>query len=384
MSTNRPTQAALQVGSCITVLPFGFVLHRPRKEEAMLEHELRSLAHAADQPSVTLLLTTSGLTDSELWARLRSQSREAIQRVLAEDGPDAALELADLLDETIGGTSLRPGQRSIAVFVNRRLQRTVPLMTEVRDRVVVDSTFATRDLVRAAQRSPRYRVLTLSERATRLFEGHGYELHEVRGLGFPFAIEPDEMVRPGASRRAHLQRTYVSEVDRALRSHHTEDPLPIIVVGVEPRISTVTNRSAFRHDIVGTVRARCDYPEPEQLAQLVAPITEAMIEADMHRATRELNHAAGDRVALGMSDVWNLANQGRGDLLIVEEGFTYPARLDPIYNQAIPHPDPRESGIIDDLVDETIEVVFAKRGRCAVVPDGTLPNGAGIALKLRY
>ena len=53
-------------------------------------------------------------------------------------------------------------------------------------------------------------------------------------------------------------------------------------------------------------------------------------------------------------------------------------------SNAAADPDPHAPGVVDDLVDETIEVVLAKRGRCTVVPDGTLPAGAGMALKLRY
>src|SRR4029077_15827042 len=55
----------------------------------------------------------------------------------------------------------------------------------VTERVIVDPTFATRDLVFTLNRTPRYYVLALSEKDTRLFEGFGASVEEVRGGGFP-------------------------------------------------------------------------------------------------------------------------------------------------------------------------------------------------------
>jgi len=350
----------------------------------MLETDLRTFAIAAQSPSVSLLLTTSHLDEYAFRLRLREQARTAIERFLAEHGADTAVEIADLLDTTIASAELRDGQHGVAVFVNANLQRVIPLMTDVPDRVVVDATFATRDLVRAEQRSPHYRVVTMSDRATRLFDGAGFALHEVRGVGFPFAIESEGDVRPRRTDRRQALRQYVAQLDAALRPFHTHDPMPLIVVGLEPRLSTVARHSEFRDIIVGTVRARCEYPDPNELASLVGPATDAIVHAGIEQATRELSEAPGDRVALGITDAWQLANHGRGDLLVVEESFTYPARIDPASNQPVPAMDPDAPGVVDDLVDETIEVVLAKRGRCAVVPDGTLPTGAGVAMKLRY
>jgi hypothetical protein len=51
--------------------------------------------------------------------------------------------------------------------------------------VVIDETFATRDLVYALNRLSRYWVLALSEKPTRLFEGVKDTLVEVENQGFP-------------------------------------------------------------------------------------------------------------------------------------------------------------------------------------------------------
>ncbi|MDQ1295081.1 MAG: hypothetical protein QG608_2966, partial [Actinomycetota bacterium] len=77
-------------------------------------------------------------------------------------------------------------------------------------------------------------------------------------------------------------------------------------------------------------------------------------------------------------------SQGRGDLLLVEEGYEQPARVDPVTQNVEPTTDRDAPGVVDDLVDEVIEAVLAARGRVHVVPDGTLAAHDRIAMKLRY
>ncbi len=53
----------------------------------------------------------------------------------------------------------------LAIFVNQDFARKFYLPFPVRERVSIDESFATRDLVMAMNRAPRYWVLALSENA---------------------------------------------------------------------------------------------------------------------------------------------------------------------------------------------------------------------------
>ena len=52
---------------------------------------------------------------------------------------------------------------------------------------MVDASFATRDLVFTLNRTPRYRVLVLTEKATRLFDAMTNVLTEITDKPFPMA-----------------------------------------------------------------------------------------------------------------------------------------------------------------------------------------------------
>ena len=76
--------------------------------------------------------------------------------------------------------------------------------------------------------------------------------------------------------------------------------------------------------------------------------------------------------------------QGRGDTLLVEEDFHYPARLDESGTKLTPTEDITAPDVIDDAVDEIIEGVLDKQGKVVFVENGQLTQHQRIALILRY
>jgi len=77
--------------------------------------------------------------------------------------------------------------------------------------------------------------------------------------------------------------------------------------------------------------------------------------------TSELNQALGEqRVVSSIGEVWRLANEGRGRLLLVEEDFHYPAQVDETGMHLRPDGDASAPNVIDDAVDALIETVLRK------------------------
>ena len=73
----------------------------------------------------------------------------------------------------------------LALFASKDVATAIHLPFRVKARVVIDATFATRDLVFTLNRAPRYRVLVLTEKPTRLFEATTNVLTEVTDKPFP-------------------------------------------------------------------------------------------------------------------------------------------------------------------------------------------------------
>ena len=360
--------------------------------------DIALLHRATTYPCVSLLLPIDGDSVERVQLRLRHLVDQAVDRLRHELDPGDVDAFADRLSTCVDGIELAHRQLGVAVFVSDETT-VVPLSVRVRERVVVDDTFATRDLVRALQRSPRYWVVSLGSKLTRLFEGVGFDLTEVRGGGFPLSGSSSRSGSgPRFAGRGRVSRdgrhdgvgttsidTSVRALDEALSPYLHDDPLPLVVVGTEPRLAAMTRRSRHRQRIAATVRGAADFPAPGDLRSRVWPVVESMLGEETRAAIAELERAGGAaRHISGVTETWTLANQGRGGLLLVEEGFEYPARVDPNNGQVTGTDDRDQPGVVDDLVDEIIEVVLAKRGRCHIVPDGSLARYDRIAMKLRY
>jgi hypothetical protein len=342
-------------------------------------------------PAVSILMSHGTSLDADR-ARLTQLARVATSRLQAEFSRHDVQPLLDDLGTLVAATDLNLGHQAVGVFVNHDVATTVHLPIPVRERVVIDATFATRDLVHALHRSPRYRVLMLSKRATCLYAGCGAVLAEVAEGAFALAESHpngrDERARLGvdrsALRDARLHR-YVRNLDAALAPHLGSRELPVILVGATRRVRAFRDHSRHRARVTDTVVGGFDRKSPRELAELVWPSIERMLSARRHDAMRELDNAIGaHRAAFGVDEIWTLANEGRGTLLLAEENYEFPARISVETGlleaaEDVTHPD-----VVDDAVDEIIEIVLAKGGRVAVVSDGMLGDHGRIAMTLRH
>jgi hypothetical protein len=278
-----------------------------------------------------------------------------------------------------------PTSTALAVFVSRGTALTVLLPVEVRDRAVVDPTFATRDLVRALHRTPRHLVLALTSREARLFDGVGETLRPVPGTTFPLRGDRqrgDERMR--ARRRDADAAAFLRTVDAALGAYLRLHPAPLVLVGQDRVLAGFRAVSKNLGRLAGSIEANL---ATEPLATLVTrtrPVLERYLRSRQDEALALLERRAGvHRAVSGMSSAWLAARSERPEMLAVEEGLFYPARVSndgDLLQRAtdVEHPD-----VIDDAVDELIELVLDRGGWVALVEDGALRAHDGVALTLR-
>ncbi len=164
-----------------------------------------------------------------------------------------------------------------------------------------------------------------------------------------------------------------------------DDPLPLVVVGVVRFLVFFNEVTDHKEAILTTIQGSHDKTSPPELAKLVwQPVKDALAQR-RRQVLSELDKAVGERnFASAIGDVWRLANEGRGRLLLVEDDFHFPARVDETSGQLIPAEDVNAPCVIDDAVDEIIETVLSKQGRVVFVENGQLEAHQRIALILRY
>ena len=327
-------------------------------------------------PSVSLLLDTEPAErmsnrDRE---RLRAQHREAVRRLAAEPvSRPAAAAILERLDRQVDRASSAPTGAALAVYAGPTSAMALTLTVSVQDRVVVDPSFATRDLVRCLHRTPRHAVLVLDWDEARLYSGHGESLTEVRRR-FPL------------SRAAYGADTdrFLHTVDRAFGAHLAVHPSPVVVAGRPSLLTPFVGQSTHLQRLAGVLPLDPAITSTVELVQAVAPRLEAYL---LSRQREAFDLVARSRLrgvlASGMREAWRAAWVGRPEMLAVEQGLFYPARVVGNGHRLEPTTDIEDPEVIDDAVDELIELVLLRGGWVAFVDDGQLAEHDGAALVLR-
>jgi hypothetical protein len=337
----------------------------PTPEQVLLLQSVR------DDPCVSLLATTTpALRMADADARTLQRLAADARARLARDG--APPELADALDALVAEVRTGPTGAAVALYVNRELRQVVRLPVQVADRVVVDPTFATRDLVRALHRIPRHLVLLLSEGDARLLEGGAGTLRPPARSPFPLTADDD-------AGDAFLRR-----VDRALGTYLRLHPAPLVLVGGHRVVGRFRRLSHNTGRLAGTVPGNLTTAPPTVLVPRVRAVLDEYLLSRQEEALAHLDRRRSrNAVVEGIDATWLAARRERPEMLAVEEGFALAARLSPDGDFLVPAEDVEHPDVVDDVVDELVETVLLRGGWIAFVADGALTDAGRVALTLR-
>lgn len=331
-------------------------------------------------PSISIVANTDPgpRLNGQDTATLRSLVNQARRR-LAVEGCTHAEALLDALSAMITEALGQPADRAIVLFVNRAYSCWATLPVSVIDRCVIDPTFATRDLVRALHHTLRHTVLLLSTEQARLLHGHGATLT-------PSGAFPIHRRVTGKNRDRTVERPndFVRRVDRALGAALKLNPTPLVLAAAEPTASTFRNLSRNTARLAGTVKGNHLTTPTEVLVDLIRPVLRDYLTSRGEDALRHVERRARTgRVLRDIDSAWLAARWERPEMLVVEEHYYYPARLDDSGDTLTPADDVDHPDVIDDAVDELIELVLSRGGWIALVAPGELPDNTHLALTLR-
>src|SRR5262245_30815848 len=230
----------------------------------MNRQELRELQDVHTYPCLTITLPTHRTRPDNRQdpVRVKNLVTEGTNRLLGEFSKREVTPLLDRLNALVAAIDYEYTLDGLVLAVNRDMAREYVLPFTLNERVVVDDTVFTRDLVHAFNRTQRYWVLSLSEQPTRLYAATREDLEEITTGGFPMVHTGPGGAAPlpsgrGVNRsryRDQHHREFFRRVDKALRPFIANDPLPLAIAGVDRLQSFFRQVSSANLDVVATLR----------------------------------------------------------------------------------------------------------------------------------
>ncbi|MFZ4516299.1 MAG: hypothetical protein ACOYN3_08310 [Acidimicrobiia bacterium] len=338
----------------------------------MQQATLTDLQLRTGYPCVTILVNTAPgqmLTPIER-SRIEQFIRSADRRLTGDVSDAERSALVARCEALLDECSTRENSTALALCVSSTFSAGVRLQRPVIERVVIDATFATRDILADSHWRSAFRVVTVSERMVRLLVGDEDHVVEQLDNSWPLMRSEEES-----------SSSWMRAIAQALLAECRANPIPTVVAGVDRSVMRTVAAAGITP--VGVIPGNHDRSSWDALFHAAFPLVRSWLEVQQMRALDVLDTARSHRrFAAGLDESWVLGAQGRIAHLVVEDGFHCAGRI--VDERVVRATDIEAPDVIDDVVDELIETVVRFGGSVTIVGDGALAEHDRIAAALRF
>ena len=355
-----------------------------------METLLQKLLSSQGEGCVTIIASThrvrSGIRQDEL--AVKNLAREAEERLLTLYEKSFAQPIIENIHKAIASIDFSKNLEALMIFAGPTVSEFITLATEVKNRVVIDRTFATRDLIRAISEAPTYFVLVLSRKRARLILAYGGNAVEETGHPFPIENVDYERLRsqlPPDRLTASAVEGFFHQVDKALAAVLKKKPRPLIVAAGERNFALFEKICSTPEMIVGNLPLKSDQQKAHAIVAEAWPLAVKLLQEYNKERIKELEKAISSGKFLNdYNEVWEALTSGRGRVLFVKKGFHQPAAFSNGRVALIEKAVKDAKGVVEDIIDEMIEQALAHGGEVMYVSGPELDPYNGIALITRY
>lgn len=357
-----------------------------------MKETLERLSKIKASVCVTLVLKTHRMhpENEKDVIQLKNMITETKDRLEKEYGADLAKKYTAKLNKLAEQIDYRHNDRGLMLFVNDDVEEYLRLPIHLHDRIILDTTFATRPIVRALHRAEDYYILVLSKGKARLIEALSDSVtEEFKTDGFPVEdknlISVSKAESSNASRVTNLTQEFFNRVDKMVNNIRRKKPISVVIYSEEINYHDYMKEADNPNTILGHVLLKNFDEKAGNLVKYVWPRVEDLVLAKNRSRVAELKKAIGSGKYLAdLNDIWEAVQKGRGKTIFVEEGYFQPVKnengvLTPISAEEI-----KDKNDINDVVDDMIEYNLQFGGDAVFLEKGTMEDFNKIALVTRY
>jgi len=260
----------------------------------------------------------------------------------------------------------------------------------VTNRVTIDTTFSTRDLVRAMHSEANYYILVLSQDKVRLIEALNNRV--VIEFNRPFPIEntlffgKNKTQFDVASKKRSLMAEFYNQVDKEVNTIRKQNPLPVIIATLEENyyeyLKIADEKESIFRSFLNDNRIDA---EAHAIVNEAWEIVEAHNKAKNTERKSELLKAVTENKFLSdTNEIYRAITEGRIQTLFIEKGLFQPAVIEDDEIRYVKEEERTKTDVIDDIYDELIDLNMSFGGDVVFLPKGELDKFNGLGAITRY
>jgi hypothetical protein len=364
--------------------------------KSALSPDVREVIEAIQyRPAVSIIMPFEPKMNAK--AELIHQLKIAVDTVDREIRKKHHSDMAELvirkLDKIVQTLNFNTFKKSIAIYVSPVFEKVLYLDIPTEQRIAVDDSFRISDLLQAKKEFQRYLVLILSAKLSKVYMGDYSTFVKVK------ANVPDHIAAfthdlpqrvgnftdPAAEKEILLEK-FLRHNDEGLRFVLQAYPLPVFVMGSVKVLGHFKSLTKNAKSIAAYIPGNFEDASELELSHALQPYIADWKKVKMADLRHQIERAADvGKLASGMNEVWKIAGQNRGRLLIVESDFDSENEKKAITGDALRADElSNKFTYIRGAVDKIVEKVLEHGGDVEFVDSGMLKDYDGIALIQYY
>ncbi len=326
-------------------------------------------------PSVSIILPFEPKMEvkRELSASLNKAVIKVEHELLEKFEMEAAMLVIEKLKIIIKDLNYSSHKKSIAIYVSPVFEKVLYLDMEVKERIMVEDSFAIRDIIKSKKEVKECLVLVFGEQETKIYLNNTMEMQQVFSNRSEYRRNIDELI---------FTKEYLQHIDVILNVILQSFRVPLFVLGDKKVIHQFKNITRHASSIIDYAEHNGENISPGKLRKTISPLIYNWPGVKRESLKHQLTHASGEKkVVSGIEEVFSEAMHRHGRLLLVEKNYKYPSGYGSdteLIDSAI-HPY-SSSSYIKDAVDDIIEKVLEENGDVEFVDKEVLIGYDHIAL----
>jgi hypothetical protein len=265
---------------------------------------------------------------------------------------------------------------SIAIFVSPVAEKVYYMELEVEEQIAFTGSFNLRDLVLNKKNVKEYIVMTLSNEGSKTFVGNTSEFTLIKSNVVKAPISSGI-----ANSKKNLLNEFLHLMDQGLSIIVKSYPLPVFVIGNKSVLTQFKNTTGNEKDIVHFIESNKSLIEEKNIQIELMPYEldwKKVKQKYLLNLVEKARHE--NKLARGIIEVWQKANQNKVKLLILETNYKTPKSLNWHDSYCkIEYPG-ANAFYIQNEVDDIIDLVLASGGDVEYVEENMLNEYGNIAL----